>query len=76
MPAPGFRYPTCRRGHPWTAANTYRRPDDGRRECRACRNRRSYEYEFSFRCCAACPTPRSCCKAGACGRPEGEAPPA
>jgi hypothetical protein len=31
----------CRRGHPFTEANTYMRPDGRGRECRACRaNRR------------------------------------
>lgn len=28
--------PTCPAGHPWTAANTYRRPN-GKRTCRTCR---------------------------------------
>lgn len=27
---------TCHRGHPFTKANTYRRPGTGWRECRAC----------------------------------------
>lgn len=27
---------TCSRGHPWDEANTYRRPDKGTRQCRAC----------------------------------------
>lgn len=32
-----FRLPTCKRGHPWTDANTYLRPDgSGRRQCRTC----------------------------------------
>ena len=31
--------PTCKRGHPRTDENTYRRPS-GRRECRACRRER------------------------------------
>jgi hypothetical protein len=30
------RAATCKRGHPWTEANTYRRPSTGRRECRGC----------------------------------------
>ena len=27
---------TCKRGHPWTAENTYHRRDSGSRQCRAC----------------------------------------
>ena len=28
----------CAAGHDWTPENTYRRPDNGRRGCRACRD--------------------------------------
>ena len=31
----------CRRGHRFTEANTYRRPDGRGRECRTCRRERS-----------------------------------
>lgn len=30
------RRTSCRNGHPWTADNTYVRPDRNARECRAC----------------------------------------
>lgn len=30
----------CPRGHEWTEENTYRRPDNGKRQCRACIRRR------------------------------------
>lgn len=26
----------CKNGHPWSEENTYRRPDNGTRQCRAC----------------------------------------
>ncbi len=32
---------TCKRGHPWTPENTYLRPDNGLRQCRACIRLRS-----------------------------------
>lgn len=31
---------SCERGHPWTAANTYVRPDNGGRQCKECRKDR------------------------------------
>lgn len=34
----------CLRGHEWNEANTYLRPDDGARMCRACRRELQRNY--------------------------------
>jgi hypothetical protein len=40
----------CKRGHEWTAENTYHRPDKGTRQCRACgRENNAERYERSKR---------------------------
>lgn len=35
---------SCINGHPWSTSNTYIRPDNGRRVCRACRAARMRRY--------------------------------
>jgi len=37
----------CRRGHRFTEANTYMRPDGRGRECRACRRDRGLNRKFN-----------------------------
>lgn len=51
MPLPkGYRYTHCRRGHLFDAANTYVRPDNGRRQCRACARERARTRRAKQRC--------------------------
>ena len=45
MPLPrGFRFTHCKWGHPFDAANTYFRPDNGRQQCRTCHRERQAKY--------------------------------
>lgn len=48
MTARGSRSDTCRRGHPWTEANTYTQPD-GKRTCRRCASERRAELRAAER---------------------------
>lgn len=35
----------CKRGHPFDETNTYLRPNDGKRACKACQRQRERDYQ-------------------------------
>jgi hypothetical protein len=65
MPLPrGFRFSVCKHGHPFTPANTYVRPDNGRQQCRACQRARNRAYKRRKRLADRREAPQLCVDEG------------